>query len=73
MFYYFAGMHWIWWIFWILFWMLFLSFMMPMRRSTYRVMQSPLQLLKRRYAAGEITSEDYEERRTKLVRDANVM
>jgi putative membrane protein len=45
--------------------------MMPMRRSTYRQMQSPLQLLQKRYAAGEITSEDYEERRTKLLRDAN--
>jgi putative membrane protein len=65
-------MHWIWWIAWIFFWMLFLSFMTPMRRSTYREMQSPLQLLKRRYAAGEITSEEYEERRAKLLRDANV-
>ena len=46
MYYYFGGMHWIWWIFWVFFWMLFLSFMMPMRRSTYREMQSPLQLLK---------------------------
>lgn len=26
----------------------------------------------RRYAAGEITSEEYEERRAKLLRDANV-
>jgi putative membrane protein len=34
-------------------------------------MQSPLQLLQKRYAAGEITSEDYEERRTKLLRDGN--
>ena len=58
--------------FWILLWMLFLSFMMPVRRTTYREMQSPLQVLKRRYAAGEITSEEYEERRTKLLRDANM-
>ena len=72
MYYYFGGMHWIWWIVWIFFWMLFLSFMTPMRRSTYRERQSPLQLLKRRYAAGEITSEEYEERRAKLLRDANV-
>jgi putative membrane protein len=34
-------------------------------------MQSPLQILQRRYAAGEITSEEYEERRTKLLRDVN--
>jgi putative membrane protein len=40
------------------------------RRTMYRQMQSPLQTLQRRYAAGEITSDEYEERRTKLVRDA---
>jgi putative membrane protein len=60
--YYYWGMHWYW----------FFSFMMPVRRTTYRQMQSPLQLLQRRYAAGEITSEEYEERRTKLLRDANL-
>jgi putative membrane protein len=35
-------------------------------------MQTPLQLLQTRYAAGEITSEEYEERRAKLVRDTRV-
>jgi putative membrane protein len=65
-------MRWLWWILWIRLWMLFFSFMMPMRWTTYLEMQSPLQLLKRRYAAGEITSEEYEERRAKLMRDANV-
>jgi putative membrane protein len=72
MYYYFWGMHWFWWMFWVLLWMVFFSFMMPMRRTTYREMQSPLQLLQRRYAAGEITSEEYEERRAKLLRDAKV-
>jgi putative membrane protein len=52
--------------------MVFFSFMTPVRRTTYREMQSPLQLLKRRYAAGEINSEEYEERRARLLRDANV-
>jgi uncharacterized membrane protein len=28
-----------------------------------------MQVLQRRYAAGELTSEEYEERRTKLIRD----
>jgi putative membrane protein len=46
--------------------------MMPVRRTAYRQMQSPMQLLQRRYAAGEITSEEYEERRTKLQRDGNM-
>jgi putative membrane protein len=52
--------------------MIFFSFLMPIRRSTYRELQSPLQLLKRRYAAGEITSEEFEERRAKLLRDESV-
>jgi putative membrane protein len=70
--YYYWGMHGYWWIFWIFLWILFFSFLMPVRRTTYRQMQSPLQLLQRRYAAGEITGEEYEERRTKLLRDANM-
>jgi putative membrane protein len=70
--YYFGGMHLYWWFLWIFIWVLFFSFMMPVRRTTYRQMQSPLQLLQRRYAAGEITSDEYEERRTKLLRDSNM-
>jgi putative membrane protein len=35
-------------------------------------MQTPLQLLQKRYAAGEITSEEYEERRAKLLRDSKM-
>ena len=46
--------------------------MTPMRRATYRDLQSPMQVLQRRYAAGELTSEEYEERRTKLIRDAKM-
>jgi putative membrane protein len=69
---YYWGMHTFWWIWWFFLWIMFLSFFMPVRRTTYRQMQSPLQLLQRRYAAGEITSEEYEERKTKLLRDANL-
>jgi putative membrane protein len=69
--YYFWGMHVYWWFFWILLWVLFFSFMTPMRRTTYREMQSPLRLLQRKYAAGEITSEEYEERWAKLLLDAS--
>ncbi len=69
---YYAGMHAYWWFFWVFLWLVFFSFMTPMRRATYRQWQSPLQLLQRRYAAGEMTSEDYEDRRTKLLRDAAV-
>jgi putative membrane protein len=64
-------MHLYWWFFWILLWVLFFSFMTPMRRTTYREMQSPLRMLQRKYAAGEITSEEYEERWAKLLLDAS--
>ena len=73
--YYLAGMHAYWWTFWFILWAMFFSFMMPVRRSSwssYRQMQTPLQLLQRRYAAGEIASVEYEERRTKLLRDAKL-
>jgi putative membrane protein len=63
-------------MFWVILWMLFVSFMMPVRRSnwaSYRDLQTPLQLLQRRYAAGEITSEEYEERRVKLLRDVKTV
>jgi putative membrane protein len=73
--YYWAGMHAYWWIFWFILWMLFFSFLMPVRRSnwaSYRDMQTPLQLLQRRYATGEIASEEYEERRAKLLRDTKM-
>ena len=71
-YYYLWGMHAYWWVFWFILWIMFFSFMMPVTRTTYRQLQTPLQLLQRRYAVGEITSEEYEERRTKLLRDNNI-
>ena len=65
----FWGMHAYWWFFWVFLWIIFFNIMIPVRRTTFRSFQSPLQLLKKRYAAGEVTSEEYEERRSKLVRD----
>ena len=76
--YYWGGMLAYWWLFWIVMiivWIAFFAFMRPVRRSrwmTYTQTQTPLQLLQRRYAAGEITHEEYEERRTRLLRDANL-
>ena len=67
----FVGMHFVWWVFWILAVVLFFSFLTPVprrRADVYRL--TPLQILQRRYAAGEVTSEEYEERRVKLERDA---
>jgi putative membrane protein len=67
----FVGMHFVWWVFWILAVVLFFSFLTPVprrRADVYRL--TPLQILQRRYAAGDITSEEYEERKAKLERDA---
>ena len=69
---YYWGMHTYWWIWWFFIWLMFFSFFMPVRRNIYRQIQSPLQVLQARYAAGEITSEEYEERRAKLLRDAKL-
>jgi len=69
---YYWGMHTYWWLWWLFIWLMFFSFFIPVRRNVYRQIQSPLQLLRARYAAGEITSEEYEERLTKLLRDAKL-
>jgi putative membrane protein len=69
---YYWGMHTYWWIWWFFIWIMFFSIFMPVRRRVYRQTQSPLQVLQARYAAGEITSEEYEERRAKLLRDAKL-
>jgi putative membrane protein len=64
----FWGMHFFWWLFWIVvIGALFLLFT-PVPRGRRR--ETPLEVLQRRYAAGEISSEDYEERKAKLDRDA---
>jgi putative membrane protein len=74
MFYYW-GMGAYWWIFWIALWILFFIFLVPIRRSrwvSHHHLESPMQVLQRRYAAGEITTEEYEERKAKLLADANL-
>lgn len=67
----FWGMHLLWWLFWIVMivalFSLF-SLFTPVPRGRRR--DTPLELLQRRYAAGEITSAEYEECKTRLERDA---
>lgn len=62
------GMHWGWWIVFILiivlaFWRRRPGPHTPASRKT------PLEILQRRYADGEITTKEYEERKTHLERD----
>ena len=63
----FWGMHFLWWLFWIAIIATFFSLVRPVPRREVR--ETPLEILKRRYAAGEITSVEYDERKTRLERD----
>lgn len=64
----FWGMHLLWWLFWIVLIVALFSLFTPVPRSQRR--QTPLELLQRRYAAGEITSAEYQERKATLEHDA---
>ncbi len=64
----FLGMHLFWWIFWIAVILLFFSLLTPVPRSRAR-RETPLEILQRRYAAGEITTEEYKERKSLLEQD----
>ena len=65
---FFWGMHLFWWLFWIVLLVAFFSLLTPVPRQ--RVRETPLEVLRRRYAAGEISTAEYEERKEKLTRDA---
>lgn len=64
----FFGMHLFWWLFWIVLIAALFTQFKPMPRGKLR--ETPLQILQRRYAAGEIGDEEYEARKAKLERDA---
>ena len=64
----FLGMHVFWWLFWLVLILAFTSLFTPVPRQQSR-RETPLELLQRRYAAGEISSQEYEERRAVLLRD----
>ena len=63
----FWGMHFFWWLFWIAVIVLLFSPIAPI--SPGRRRQTPLEILQRRYAAGEVSTKEYEERKVKLERD----
>ncbi len=59
------GMHFIWWFIWLslLFWIFATPYDIPGQR---RKKDTPLDILKKRFAAGEITSNEYNEKKTIL-------
>ncbi len=70
--YYMGGMHAIWWVFWlILVVVLVVTVWSPQQRARRTERESPLKLLQRRLANGEITPEAYEQAKSLLDRDAN--
>jgi putative membrane protein len=63
--YHFWGMHLIWWFIWIMFllWIFAAPYPIPGQRF---VKESPLDILKRRYAMGEINEAEYQEKKKAL-------
>ena len=57
---YFGGMHFIWWVFWvmILVWIFAIPYNIPGQRFKA---DSPLDILKKRLASGQITAQQYRE------------
>ena len=69
---YLIGMHAWWWLFWvILIGVLFTSLRGGSARRQHAGRESPSAVLQRRLAAGEITPQQYEERKALLDRDAH--
>lgn len=64
----FWGMHAFWWFFWIVVIVAFVWLLTPAQRG--RARETPLQILQRRFAAGEISEQEYEARKRTLERDA---
>ncbi len=64
---YWLGMNVIWWILWVAIIATFFVFLTPVPRARARASDDPLSILNRRYAAGEITTAEFDERRARLL------
>jgi putative membrane protein len=65
----FFGMHLLWWLFWLVLLVAVFSWATPVPRRRMRLYEHPLATLQRRYAAGELTTEEYDERKSRIERD----
>lgn len=68
--YFMGGMHWLWWIFWIALVgaIVFYGWGRP-NAQPRRSRETPYEVLRRRLASGEVTTDQYEERKALLDRD----
>lgn len=69
--YYMGGMHAFWWIFWLVLIVVVVWVVGSAWRPGSRARETPLEVLQRRLATGEITPEAYEKAKALLERDAN--
>lgn len=65
---YYWGMHFVWWLVWVslLFWIFVTPYDIPGQR---RKKDSPLDTLKQRFAAGQLTNEEYQQKKKILDSD----
>ena len=64
----FFGMHMLWWLFWIVLISVLFGLFEPVPKRRIRK-DSPLDILQRRFASGEITAEEYQEKKNVLASD----
>ena len=66
--YHFWGMHLVWWIIWIILIIWVYTVLIKAAQEGIKK-ESPLDILQRKYAKGEISTEEYEERKAVLKKD----
>ena len=66
--YSFVGMHLLWWVFWVAIIFVMFGWFEPVPKKRIR-RDSPLDILQKRFATGEITTEEYHEKKTILETD----
>lgn len=65
----FVGMHLIWWLVWIVIISSAFTIFTPVPKNQLRSGERALDILRRRYAAGQVSTEEYEQRKAVLERD----
>ena len=62
-------MHLLWWVFWVFLLVLMFGWFEPVPKKRLR-RDSPFDILQKRFASGEITNEEYQEKKSILEADA---